>query len=350
MFRRATSLVGLDIGSTAIKAVELKGTARAFHVAAYGSEPLPPDSIADGAIVDADAVAEAIRRVLDTAGIRNREVAASLSGSAVIVKRITVPAMTEAELAGTIHWEAEQHIPFDLDDVNLDYQSLGAADPSADTMDVLLVAAKKERIADYTRVISQAGRVAIVLDVDAFALHNAYEVNYGAEPGAVVVLLDAGASATTVSILSGDQSFLTREISIGGRAHAEALQREMSLPAAAAEQLRRGVSVPGATLEEARPVVRAVTESVMLEIEKTFDFFTATAASNPIDRIVVTGGASRAEGFTEALAERFNTAVEVMDPFREITFDARRLAADAADARAVAAVAVGLALRRAGDW
>ena len=350
MFRRAKSLVGLDIGSSAIKAVELKVVARAYQVVAYGSEPLLPDSIVDGAIVDAAAVSEAIRRLLDTTGIRTREVAAALSGSAVIVKKITVPVMTEGELAGSIHWEAEQHIPFDIQDVNLDYQVLDCADPAADTMDVLLVAAKKERIAEYTRVISQAGRVAVVVDVVAFALQNAYEVNYGTEAGVVVALLDAGASVTTLNILSGDQSLYTRDISIGGRAHAEALQREMNLPVAAADQLKRGLSVAGATFEEARPVMRAVTENIMLEIEKTFDFFTATAASNPIDRIVVTGGASRAEGFTDALAERFHAAVEEMDPFREITFDAGRLAADAADARAVGAVAVGLALRRAGDW
>ena len=168
-------------------------------------------------------------------------------------------------------------------------------------MDVLLVAAKKEKIADYTGVIAQAGRSAVVVDVDAFALQNAFEVNYGIEPGQVVVLLNAGASATNINILQGDQSVFTRDISIGGNAYTEALQKELNLPFEQADQLKRGEPVDGVTFEDARPVLRAVSENVMLEIQKTFDFFKATAASDRIDRIVVSGGASRAEGFLEML-------------------------------------------------
>ena len=350
MFRRAKSLVGLDIGSSAVKAVELKTAGRAYKVATYGSEPLPPDSIVDGAIIDGAAVADAIRRLFDSRNIRTKDVAASLSGNAVIVKKITLPVMTEAELAESIYWEAEQYIPFDIQDVNLDYQVLEGGDPSSKgTMDVLLVAAKKEKIADYTGVIAQAGRAAVVVDVDAFALQNAYEANYGIESGAIVVLLNAGASATNINILSGDQSVFTRDVSIGGNAYTEALQRELSLPLETADQLKRGVPVDGMTFDDARPVLRAVTENVMLEIQKTFDFFKATASSDRIDRIVVSGGASRSEGFTEMLTERFEAPVELFDPFKKITFDTKKLGADTAQAAATAAVAVGLALRRGGD-
>jgi len=350
VFRRAKSLVGLDIGSSTVKAVELKAAGRGYRVAAYGTEPLPPDSIVDGAIIDGAAVADAIRRLFDGRGIRTRDVAASLSGNAVIVKKITLPVMTETELAESIYWEAEQYIPFDIQDVNLDYQVLDGADAAGkSTMDVLLVAAKKEKIADYTGVIAQAGRTAVVVDVDAFALQNAYEVNYGIEPGAVVVLLNAGASATNINILNGDQSVFTRDVSIGGNAYTEALQRELNLPYDAADQLKRGHAVDGIAFDDARPVLRAVSENVMLEIQKTFDFFKATAASDRIDRIVVSGGASRAEGFAEMLAERFEAPVEPFDPFRRITFDARRFGADPAEIAPTAAVAVGLALRRVGD-
>ena len=350
MFRRAKSLVGLDIGSSAVKAVELKAAGRAYKVATYGTEPLPPDSIVDGAIIDGAAVADAIRRLFDARNIRTKDVAASLSGNAVIVKKITLPVMTETELAESIYWEAEQYIPFDIQDVNLDYQVLDGGDPAGKgTMDVLLVAAKKEKIADYTGVIAQAGRAAVVVDVDAFALQNAYEANYGIEPGAIVVLLNAGASATNINILNGDQSVFTRDVSIGGNAYTEALQRELSLPIEAADQLKRGLPVDGLTFEEARPVLRAVTENVMLEIQKTFDFFKATASSDRIDRIVVSGGASRAEGFTEMLAERFEAPVELFDPFKKIAFDAKKLGGERDEAAATAAVAVGLALRRVGD-
>ena len=352
MFRRAKTLVGLDIGSSAVKAIELKASGKGYKVTAFGAESIPPDSIVDGAIIDGAAVADAIKRLFDSRGIKTKDVAASLSGNAVIVKKITLPVMTESELTESIYWEAEQYIPFDIQDVNLDYQILDAGDALAgkSTMDVLLVAAKKEKIADYTGVIAQAGRSAVVVDVDAFALQNAFEVNYGIEPGQVVVLLNAGASATNINILQGDQSVFTRDISIGGNAYTEALQKELNLPYEQADQLKRGEPVDGVTFEDARPVLRAVSENVMLEIQKTFDFFKATASSDRIDRIVVSGGASRAEGFLETLGERFDAPVELFDPFRRVAFDAKRFQVDDVDDVArTAAVAVGLGLRRVAD-
>jgi type IV pilus assembly protein PilM len=351
VFRKAKSLVGLDIGSSAVKAVELKPAGKAYKVTAFGSEPVPPDSIVDGAIIDGAAVADAIRRLFEARNIKTKDVAASLSGNAVIVKKITLPVMTAAELAESIYWEAEQYIPFDIQDVNLDYQILDPGDAQAGkgTMEVLLVAAKKEKIADYTGVIAQAGRSAVVVDVDAFALQNAYEVNYGIEPGAVVVLLNAGASATNINILQGEQSVFTRDISIGGNAYTEALQKELNLSFEQADQLKRGQEVDGVAFEDARPVLRAVSENVLLEIQKTFDFFKATAASDRIDRIVVSGGASCAEGFTEMLTERFGAPVETFDPFKRVAFDTRKFHVESADVAATVAVAVGLALRRAGD-
>src|SRR5688572_27043246 len=352
MFRRTKAVVGLDIGSSAVKAVELKPSGKGFRVAAFGSEPVPPDSIVDGAIIDAGAVADAISRVFDGhKAFTSKDVCASLSGNAVIVKKITLPVMTETELDESIYWEAEQYIPFDIQDVNLDYQILdpGTGPDSRGSMDVLLVAAKKGRIADYTNVIAQAGRSAVVVDVDAFALQNAFEVNYGFDPQRVVVLLNAGASAVNINILQGDQSVFTRDISMGGNAYTEALQRELNLPFDTADALKRGLPVEGVTYDDARPVLRAVTENVMLEIQKTFDFFKATAASDRIDRIILSGGASRAEGFTEMLGERFEAPVESFDPFKKVAFDGKKFKTDAADIGPTAAVAVGLALRRVGD-
>jgi len=350
VFRRAKSLVGLDIGSSAVKAVELKPAGKGFKVAAFGSEPVPPDSIVDGAIIDGGAVADAIRRLFTGGAIKTKDVAASLSGNAVIVKKISLPQMSQAELAESIYWEAEQYIPFDIQDVNLDYQILDKGGDGKSTMDVLLVAAKKEKIADYTGVIAQAGRSAVVVDVDAFALQNAYEVNYGIEPGAVVALLNAGASATNINILNGDQSVFTRDISIGGNAYTEALQKELNLPFDLADQLKRGMPVDGITYDDAKPVLRAVTENVMLEIQKTFDFFKTTASSERIDRIMLSGGASRAEGFTEMLSERFDVPVEGLDPFKRVSFESKKFQIESAgEVAPTAAVAVGLALRRVGD-
>jgi len=349
---KAKACVGLDIGSSAVKAVELKPVGKGFKVAAFGTEPVPPDAIVDGAIIDGNAVTDAIKRLFENKAFKTKDVAASLSGNAVIVKKISLPVMTPAELSESILWEAEQYIPFDIQDVNLDYQILdpGTTIDGKGTMEVLLVAAKKEKISDYTGVISQAGRTAVVVDVDAFALQNAYEVNYGLEAQQVVVLLNAGASAININILTGDQSVFTRDISIGGNAYTEAVQKELNLPFDSAEQAKKGLPVEGVSFDDVRPVLHAMTENVLLEIQKTFDFFKATAASDRIDRIVVSGGASRVDGFAAALQERFGTAVESFDPFRKIALDASKLhVADAENVLPTAAVAVGLALRKAGD-
>jgi type IV pilus assembly protein PilM len=350
-FRKPKTVVGLDIGSSAVKAVELKPAGKGtYKVAAFASEPVPPDTIVDGAIVDGVAVADAIRRIFDTKRFKARDVAVSLSGNAVIVKKIALPVMSEAELDESIHWEAEQYIPFDIQDVNLDYQILQATpgEGGKQTMDVLLVAAKRDKIAEYTGVIAQAGRAAVVVDIDAFAVQNCYEVNYGLD-GGVTVLLNVGASAINVNIIAGEQSLFTRDISLGGNAFTDAVQREFGLAFDIAEQAKKGHPIDGVPFDDVRPVLRTMSESVVLEIQKTFDFFKATTSMDRVDRIVLCGGSSRVEGLAETLEERFGAPVEYLDPFKTVTVDAARLGVSATELASTAAVAVGLALRTAGD-
>jgi type IV pilus assembly protein PilM len=352
LFRRPRPIVGLDIGSSAIKAVELAPNGRGLKVVAFAVEPVPPDAIVDGALVDGAAVAASLRRLFEQRGFKAREVVASLSGNAVIVKKIALPIMTDQELDDSIHWEAEQYIPFDIQDVNLDYQVLdrGAAEAGKSTMDVLLVAAKKDRIVDYTAVIARAGKAAVVVDVDAFALQNAYEANYCTDASRVVALLNAGASAINVNIVVGEQSVFTRDVSLGGNAYTEALQKDLNLPFEVAEQVKCGGTADGVSLDDARAVVRATTDNLLLEIQKTFDFFTATTGLEHIDRIMLSGGGSRVHGFAEGLHERLGAEVDRLDPFRQIGFEPARFGfADAADVAPRAAVAVGLALRRVAD-
>ena len=346
-FGNGKSVVGLDIGSSAIKAVELRPSGKSFKVAALAIEPVPADAIVDGAIIDGGAVAEAIKKIFTNKQFKTRDVAASLSGNSVIVKKISLPVMTEAELAQSIHWEAEQYIPFDIQDVNLDYQILnpGTGPDSRGAMEVLLVAAKKEKIADYTGVISQAGCKPVVVDVDAFALQNACEMNYDFDPAEVIVLINAGASAVNINIVSGQQSLFTRDISLGGNAYTEAVQRELNLPFESAELAKKNELFDGPPFDEVKPVLHAMTENVLLEIQKTFDFFRATAASDRIDRILLSGGASSVDGFAEALEERFEAPVERFDPFKKIAFDQ----SGDRDVASKASVAVGLALRKASE-
>jgi len=343
---------GLDIGSSSVKAVEVMASGKSYRVTALASEPVPPGAIVEGSIMDGAAVADAIKRLFENKAFKAKQVAVSLSGNAVIVKKISLPVMTDAELAESLFWEAEQYVPFDLQDVSLDYQILeaGTGPSPRGTMDVLLVAAKKDRIADYTAIIAQAGRTPVVVDVDAFALQNAYEVNYGVDPQTVVVLLNVGASAINMNIVQGDQSLFTRDIALGGKAYTEAVQKELNLPFEAAEQLKKGEAVNGTKFEEVQPVLHAVTENVLVEISKTFDFFKATAQSDRIDRIVLSGGGSKVDGFAHALQQRFGVSVETFDPFRQISYDPDRLGlVHAFDVMPTTAVAVGLALRTAGD-
>jgi type IV pilus assembly protein PilM len=352
LFRKQKPVVGLDIGSSAIKAVELKASGKGWKVVAFGVEPLPADTIVDGAIIDGTAVADAIRRLFERLGIKNRDVAASLSGNAVIVKKITLPAMTDAELANSITWEAEQYIPFDIQDVNLDYQILTRppknAAPGA-TMDVLLVAAKKETIADYTGVIAQAGRVPAIVDVDAFALQNAYEVNYGTRES-IVALLNIGASAININIVRGDQSLFTRDVPIGGNAYTEALQKDFQIAHEVADLLKRGQPAEGLDPTQTGPSLQMVTEAVLLEVQKTLDFFRGTTGADHIDLLLVTGGGSQVTGLVDALQERLGYPVEFLDPFKTVSFDAAKFGVPVlSEAAAAATVAVGLALRRMGD-
>lgn len=350
MFGRRKGLVGLDIGSSAVKAVELASAGKSYRVVAYASEAMAPDSIVDGAIIDGAGVADTIRRVFDRLGTKTKDVAASLSGNAVIVKKINLPQMTDAELAESIKWEAEQYIPFDVQDVNLAYQIMHGADGAApNSMDVLLVAAKKEKIADYTGVIAQAGRVPVVVDVDAFAIQNAFEANYEADPGTVTALMNMGASAININIVTGPASIFTRDVSIGGNAYTEAIQREFNLTFERAEQVKCGARAADERPEDVEAVLRAVSDNVLLEIQKTFDFYRSTAASDRLDRVMICGGAARVQGFADALADRFGLPVEPLDPFRRIAFDAAAAGVEAAEAAPTSVVAVGLALRRAGD-
>ena len=311
-----------------------------------------PDSIAKGAVVDSAAASEAVRSVLDAAGIRGRDVALSLPGSAVVVREISVPRMSPAELAGSIGWEAERHLPFESREVNLDYQVVGRGEDAdgCPTMAVLLAAAKKSTIAEYAAVAAQAGCVPAVLDVAAFALQNAYATYGDRDGGGSVALLNAGASTINVNIVHDGRSVFTRDIAAGGNAYTDALRVSCSLSFQEAEKLKKVGGSYRPNVEVPEPVVREVTESLLLELEKTFDFFSARQASVRLDRIVLSGGASRGQEFTAAIAERFDASLERFDPFRRMRMDGPGSAGeDQADIAAAAGVATGLALRRMGD-
>jgi type IV pilus assembly protein PilM len=352
LFSRSKSLVGLDIGTSSVKAVELKelGKGRGYQLVSIGMEPLSPEAIVDGAIMDSGLVIESIQKVFANNRIKPSDVAISLSGHSVIIKKISLPVMNPDELAESIQWEAEQYIPFDVDDVNIDYQILeGTSTAGEGNMDVLLVAVKKDKINDMTSVITQAGKNAMVADVDVFAVQNAYEANYEPATGKVVALVNIGAAVTNIAIMQNGSSIFWRDISVGGNNYTDALQKELNLTWEQAEQAKRGEPT-GAPHERVMAIIDAVNEQVGTEIQKTLDFFKATSASDPVSLIELTGGAARTPNLMSYLSRRFETQVEMMNPFRNIQISERAFPPDKLEPMAAAAtVAVGLALRKVGD-
>jgi len=315
-------VVGCDVGSSAIKIVELKplksGEFQLLHAAIAD---LSPEAIVDGAIMDSSLVVEALSRLIAENNIKNANFGGSLSGHSVIIKKIQLPSMTDAELAESIQWEAEQYIPFDINDVNLDYVVLES--DARDTMDVLLVAVKKDRIADYTSVIVQAGKDPVLVDVDVFALQNAFEAR---------------------------TSIFWRDVAFGGNQYTEAIQRELSLSRDDAERLKLGEKVGENTLQQVLSVLNSVSEDLTAELQKTIDFFVATSSVDHIDRVVLAGGSAQILNLDEVLRERFQVAVEVMNPFRNIRYSESDFDPEWINRHAPAmAVAVGLAVRRVGE-
>jgi type IV pilus assembly protein PilM len=336
-------LVGLDIGSSSVKAVELKSTRQGYELVSYGMEPLAQDAVVDGAIMDAPLVSAAISNLFENQKIKTKNVATAVSGHSVIVKRVTLPLMTEEELYDRIQAEASQHIPFDIADVNLSYQHLDSLDSQ---MDVLLVAVKKDKILNHTNVLAQSNKTPTVVDIDAFALQNCFEMNYDPEAGQTTALLNIGASVMNINIVRGGLWLFSRDVSVGGNQYTDALQKELDLSFEDGERLKKGEAIAGVSDEHRGTILRSVSDILILEIQKTFDFFRATASGESIQRIYVAGGTARVPGLMDLLREEFAVPVEELYPFRKIVINpAHHNEEQIRELAPRLAIAVGLALR-----
>ena len=348
LFSRKIEPIALDIGSTFIKLVQLKGSGKNYSLAKFGMIPLPAEVIVEGAVMDANRVSEAIKELLVAQKVKTKEVVLSVSGSSVIIKRISIADMTDEELAESIKWEAEQYIPFSIDDVNVDFQKLGpgAAEGQAD---VLLVAVKKDKINDYVNLVKDAGLEPVVVDVDAFALANMCELNYEVEAG-ITALLNIGASVMNINILRDGVSIFTRDITVGGNRYTEALQRDAGLSYDDAEKIKRSENVDGADMDQLNGIIATVTEDIVGEIQRSFDFFRSTTGSDKVSRVLLSGGCAKISQFTRVLSERLEIPVDIINPFKNIKVDPKYFEAKViSDAAPLAAIAVGLALRRPSD-
>jgi type IV pilus assembly protein PilM len=340
------SLVGLDIGSSSVKAVELTKKGGSLQLVSLGFENLLPDTIVDGQIMELNNVSNVISSIFGEHQIRTNRVAAGVSGHSVIVKNIVLPQMSEDELQESFSWHAEEHIPFDIADVNLDYQITGN---SADALHVLMAACKSDKIANVKQAIQLAGKQPVVIDIDAFALQNCYEVNYQPRRGEIVALLNIGAATMNINILNGTRSVFARDASVGGSQYTNLLQKELGLTFEQAEAVKRGLPLPeGVESRPIQPIIETVSDILALEVRKTMDFFRATAeeGASAIQKILLAGGGSKLPGLADYLARRFEITVEVFDPFRQIKVDGKKFDPDyMREIIPEMAVAVGLALR-----
>jgi len=320
-----------------------------YALQSFGMKPLPPEAIVDGALMNSTAIVQALQELLTELKIKSKDVAIGVSGHSVIIKKIQMPRMSQEELEESIQWEAEQYIPFDINDVNLDYVPLNTPG-SGDNIDVILVAVKKEKINDYTSVISQTGKVPVLVDVDAFALQNAYEMNYAIDDSKVLALVNVGASVTNVNVLSGATSLFWRDITFGGNQYTDAIQRELSLSFEQAEELKKGRQAGDYSIQQVIPILNSVSEDFAGELRKTLDFFTATSGADRVDEIVLAGGGSGVLNLDAILRDKFGIPVAIMDPFQKITVDEKEFnPEELADVGPSMAIAVGLALRKLGD-
>ena len=353
-------LVGLDIGTHSIKLVRLKKGKKGFELLNFGIMPLPPETIVDETIEKPEVVANAIKNLFKMEKISTKEVVTAVSGQSLVIKKINVPKMTEDELAESIKVEAEQYLPFAIEEVNVDFQIIKEITPEKNekkegedepkiTMDVLLVAVRKELIENRNKPILDAGLKPIIVDLDVFAIENGYELNYGIPYGEVVALIDMGDSFTNVNILVDGVTEVTRDIPGGGNRINHELQKNFNTDHKGAEKLKMGIGLNGVSEKDVANTITTVLGELSHEINKMFHNFIKSTEKN-INKVVISGGCARIPGIEKILTENFDIPTEIIDPYKNIKinpkiFDLQYIQ----DMAPLAAIGIGLAIRRLGD-
>lgn len=345
-------LVGLDIGSSGIKLVQLKENRGRYILQKFGFKPLEPEVIVDGTVMDEGRVVSAIKELFDELNVKVKQVAVSISGHAVIIKKISLPPMPDDELEGQVKLAAEQYIPFDINEVNIDFHVLPPSEGDADgqEMSVILVAAKKDKINELTELVKGAGLFPMVMDVDAFAIENMHAINYPVSQDETTALVNVGASVMNINIVSKGVSLFTRDIPIGGNRYTEAIQRELGLAYEEAEELKKGGRSSSNNQAAVHGVIDSVNAEVASEIARTIDYFKSTVSDGDVQQVLLCGGGAQVAGLVQQLRDRMQATVEVANPFAEVDtsgsdFDQATLA----EMAPMAAVGIGLALRSVGD-
>jgi type IV pilus assembly protein PilM len=349
LFGKKDHLVGLDIGSRTIKAAEIVDSNKGRTLKRFGMTDIKPGLIEDGAINEPEEVAEAVTELFKSFGVREKNVAISIGGYSVIVKKINVQTMAEDQLQETIHFEAEQYIPFDISDVNLDFQILGPNENNPNQMNVFLVAAKKEMVNDYINLVNLAGLNPCIIDVEAFALQNIFEINYDLKDDDNIALIDIGASKTSLNILKGNNSVFMRDVSLGcGQIN----QKIISLANCSfddSESIKLGEQTDQLPEEDLKQIITTVVSDWCTEIRRALDFFYSTYPDDQIKKIVLSGGGGNIGDFRQLLATEASAEVETINPLSSFIIDSSLDPGYIQQISPQAAICMGLAVRKIDD-
>jgi type IV pilus assembly protein PilM len=343
LFGKSKLSAGLDIGSGFVKLVVIDHSKPEPEIVQIATSPLVPDAIVEGEIMDPVLVAETLRAVVDSSGLKRRNVVAAVGGHDVIIKKIQMDRMSANDAREVIRWEAEQHVPFDMENVQLDFQILDP-DGTSPQMSVLLVAAKRELIENRLALLADAGLTPTIIDVDAFALHNAFERSYAEPFNGLVALVNVGHETTNVNLLQDGQPTLVRDLPFGSRRLRETLQRERGLTADRAEAVLQGRE----NGVELRPLVDERIDELSVGIERAVAFIVAQSGGEGLNRVFVSGGGARIPGLVEALSRRLGTRAEIVNPLQRVRVRPEVMEAFPLDEFApLLMLPVGLALRQA---
>lgn len=315
--------VGLDIGSHAVKICEFVEAGKKRKLVSLGTAQLPIGAVEDGELRDPEAVGEVIKTLIKNLGIKSKKVAISISGYSVIMKKINLAVMTEEELQHHIQAEAEQYIPFDIDEVYIDFQDLKTNKEDEQRTDVMLVAAKKEVVNRYMEMLDSIGLKVVVVDVDAFALENSYELSMGQEGN--VILVDIGSSKMNINIISGGASVFARDVFLGSRQLTEQIQNKLDVSFEEAEDLKICAQDPGEYFSQLQETFASACTQWILEIKKALDFYNSNYPEDPIDKMVLSGGGAHIRGLEHYFANESAVEIELFNPFASTVVDGKKI-------------------------
>jgi len=338
--------VGLDIGSRTIKLAEVLETKKGRVLQKFGMVDVPQGAIMEGRIKDPAVVADTIKRLVNDMDVKEPNVAASVAGYSVIIKRITVGRASEDELEDSIQYEAEQYIPFDVQDVNIDFHIIGEHETNPNQMHVMLVAAKKEIINEYVDLLEMATLNPRVIDIDVFALERVFEENYPDEQGNIA-LIDIGANKMNINIVKDYMSAFTRDVTIGGEQITREIASRFDCSFEEAEAVKLGETTDKAPEEQVNEIIHTYSSRWGDEVRRAIDFYYSTAPDEEIKRILLSGGAAQTPGFADLLAAETSIEVHMCDPFANVMINEKYNDVDyLQQVGSQAAICMGLALRR----